>query len=152
VKKPMILALLAAVSTLHFTPAMAVDKVTLRLDWSTIGYHSPFYLAAERGYYKDAGLDVDIQEGKGSGNTVQLIGNGADTFGYADAAVAAKSASQGVPVKVVMGIIRKSPASIAYPLDQKAGRPQGQDDHQLSRPRRTGLPTGLSEGRRHADD
>ena len=122
-KKPMILALLAAVSTLHFTPAMAVDKVTLRLDWSTIGYHSPFYLAAERGYYKDAGLDVDIQEGKGSGNTVQLIGNGADTFGYADAAVAAKSASQGVPVKVVMGIIRKSPASIAYPLDGPIKKP-----------------------------
>lgn len=122
-KKPVILALLAAVSTLAFTPAIAGDKVTLRLDWSTIGYHSPFYLAAERGYYKDAGLDVEILEGKGSGNTVQLIGNGADTFGFADAAVAAKSASQGVPVKVVMGIIRKSPASIIYPSDGPIKKP-----------------------------
>jgi len=104
-------------------PAAAADKVRLRLDWSTIGYHSPFYLAAERGYYRDAGLEVDIQEGKGSGNTVQLVGNGADTFGYADASVAAKSASQGVPIKVVMGIIRKGPASIAFPLDGPIKKP-----------------------------
>ena len=117
------IAICAGIASLLAAPAIAADKVTLRLDWSTIGYHSPFYLAAERGYYKEAGLDVDIQEGKGSGNTVQLIGNGADTFGYADAAVAAKSVSQGVPVKVVMGIIRKSPASIVFPSDGPIKQP-----------------------------
>jgi len=37
--------------------------------------------------------------------------------------VTAKSASQGVPVKVVMGIIRKGPASIAYPLDGPIKKP-----------------------------
>lgn len=117
VKKLTILAFAAILSVFAQAAASAADKVTLRLDWSTIGYHSPFYLAAERGYYRDAGIDIEILEGKGSGNTVQLVGNGTDTFGFADAAVAAKSASLGVPVKVVMGIIRKSPASIAFPLD-----------------------------------
>ena len=97
--------------------ASAADRVTLRLDWTTIGYHAPFYVAADRGFYASNGLEVEILEGKGSGNTVQLVGNGTDTFGYADAAVAARSASVGVPVKVVMGIIRKSPASIALPGD-----------------------------------
>lgn len=52
------IAVWAGVASLLAAPAVAADKVTLRLDWSTIGYHSPFYLAAERGYYKAAGLDV----------------------------------------------------------------------------------------------
>lgn len=105
----MILALLAVGG------ARAQEVVNLRLDWATIGYHAPFYLARDRGYYAAAGLDVKIHEGKGSGNTITLVANGSDQFGYADAAVAARAIGTGVPIKVVMGIIRKSPASIALP-------------------------------------
>ena len=93
----------------------AADKVTLRLDWSALGYHSPFYLALDRGYYKEANLEVEINEGKGSNTNVQLVGRGTDTFVFADAAAAAKSASIGLPVKVVMGIYRRGMAGIVYP-------------------------------------
>jgi NitT/TauT family transport system substrate-binding protein len=92
----------------------APDKVTLRLDWSALGYHAPFYVALDRGYYKQAGLDVEINEGKGSNTNVQLVGRGQDTFVFADAAAAAKSASIGLPVKVIMGIYRRGMAGIVF--------------------------------------
>jgi NitT/TauT family transport system substrate-binding protein len=104
--------------------ALAQDAVTLRLDWSVISYHTPFYLAAARGYYRDAGLQVSIQEGKGSSGTVQLVANGADAFGVADGAVVAKAISTGVPVKVVMGMIRKSPMALVYGPDSGIKTPE----------------------------
>ena len=74
------------------TGARADDQVSLRLDWVPVGFHAPFFLALDRGYYKAEKLDVTIGDGKGSANTVQLIGSGADTFGWADSAVAAMAA------------------------------------------------------------
>jgi NitT/TauT family transport system substrate-binding protein len=92
----------------------AADKVTLRLDWTALGYHAPFYVALDRGYFRDNNLDVEINEGKGSNTNVQLVGRGTDTFVFADAAAAAKGASLGLPVKVVMGIYRRSMAGVVF--------------------------------------
>lgn len=105
--------------------AQTPEPVRFRLDWAAlIGYHGPFYLALERGYYRDANLAVEILEGKGSGSTVQLVGNGADTIGFADLAVAARSIGAGVPIKSIMGIIRRSPAAVVFPADRGITTPQ----------------------------
>jgi NitT/TauT family transport system substrate-binding protein len=114
-KTSAVLSLLVAVSLSIVGSGAAADKVTLRLDWSALGYHSPFYLAQERGYYRQAGLEVEINEGKGSNTNVQLVGRGQDTFVFADAAAAAKSASIGLPVKVIMGVFRRGMAGIVFP-------------------------------------
>ncbi|HEY0212034.1 MAG TPA: ABC transporter substrate-binding protein [Paenirhodobacter sp.] len=42
------------------TPAAARDKLTLILDWYVNPDHAPIILAQQRGYFDDAGLDVDI--------------------------------------------------------------------------------------------
>lgn len=41
-------------------PALAADKITLLLDWFVNPDHGPIILAREKGYFKDAGLEVDI--------------------------------------------------------------------------------------------
>jgi NitT/TauT family transport system substrate-binding protein len=104
--------------------AQTPEPVSLRLDWSVISYHTPFYFGVARGYYKDAGLALTIGEGKGSSGTVQLVGNGADTFGFADAAVVAKAISLGVPVKMVSGILRKSSMALVFPGDSDIQTPK----------------------------
>jgi NitT/TauT family transport system substrate-binding protein len=116
--------MLLVLAALWSGPAWAAESVTLRLDWSILGVHAPFYVALERGYYRDAGLDVKISEGKGSGIGVQLVGNGSDTFAFADSAVAAKSVSVGVPVKVVMGILRRSTMAVVFPTDRDLRAPE----------------------------
>lgn len=50
-------ALLALVPAL---PALAADRMTLVLDWFVNPDHAPIVLAAEQGYFTDAGLDVEI--------------------------------------------------------------------------------------------
>src|SRR3954451_13283534 len=95
----------AAAFTFWSARAADVEPVSLRLDWSVISYHMPFYLGIKRGFYRDVGLDLSVQEGKGSSGTVQLVGNGADTFGFADGAVVAKAIGTGIPIKMVMGIL-----------------------------------------------
>ena len=42
------------------TPAAATDKITLLLDWFVNPDHGPIIIAEEKGYFKDAGLDVEV--------------------------------------------------------------------------------------------
>ncbi|MEJ0068793.1 MAG: ABC transporter substrate-binding protein [Pseudomonadota bacterium] len=45
--------------------AQTPKKMTLRLDWTALGYHAPFYLGVARGWYREAGIDLQVLEGKG---------------------------------------------------------------------------------------
>ena len=76
----------AAALSLAAGPAFgqARDKVVLLLNWYVYSEHAPFFLGVERGYFAQEGIDLDIQEGRGSGVTVQAVAAGTATFGYAD--------------------------------------------------------------------
>lgn len=55
---------LALATLLGATGAQAQEHVRVLLDWSWLPYHAAFLIAKARGYYKDAGLDVDIEQGR----------------------------------------------------------------------------------------
>ena len=55
------------------TPAAAADKVTLMLNWYVYGEHSPFYYGKAKGIYAAEGIDLEIQEGRGSAATTQAV-------------------------------------------------------------------------------
>ena len=61
--------------------AFAQDKVTFRLNWILYGFHTPFYLGLERGYYREEGIDLTIGEGQGSVRAAQTVGAKGDMFG-----------------------------------------------------------------------
>lgn len=107
--------LLVAMSHTPVAKAQNLDPVSVRMSWLPISYHAPFYLGLAKGYYKDAGIDMKIHDGKGSGATAQLIANNADTFGVADSAVVARAISQGLPLKIVLGIFPRSDAALVFP-------------------------------------
>lgn len=104
--------------------AQAPEKVTLRLDWTTLGYHAPFYLGIAKGFYRDAGLDVAVLEGKGSATVINLVGNGSDDFAFADATTAARLISQGLPAVVVLGIFQRSTLALFYARDRGIQSPR----------------------------
>ena len=52
------------------------DKVVLLLNWYMYSEHAPFYLGKEKGYFDAEGIDLEIQEGRGSGPTVQAVAAG----------------------------------------------------------------------------
>src|SRR5271154_5177473 len=96
--------------------ALAQDKSTtkavLLLNWYVYSEHAPFFLGLERGYFSEEGIDLQIQEGRGSVPTVQAIANGTADFGYADGATVIKAAAQAPPVIPKAGLRKKSPRAV----------------------------------------
>jgi NitT/TauT family transport system substrate-binding protein len=107
-------------------PALAQnkDKVVLLLNWYTYSEHAPFYLGKDRGYFDQEGIDLDIQEGRGSGVTVQAVAAGTANFGYADVPTMIKAASKGAPVTAVGVALQTSPMSVMGFADKNIRKPE----------------------------
>jgi NitT/TauT family transport system substrate-binding protein len=104
-------------------PAQSQEKSAVRLDWTALGYHAPFYLGVARGFYRDVGIELSILEGKGSPTVATLVGNGSDDFGFADASTVAQLISQGLPAKMVMGVFQKSTLALFFPEGKGIAKP-----------------------------
>jgi NitT/TauT family transport system substrate-binding protein len=84
--------------------AKAEDDVRLRLNWMYYGSHAGFALGKDKGYYKEAGINLDIRSGNGSGSAHRLVANGDSTFSYGSCGSMTKLASEGAPLISVMVI------------------------------------------------
>ena len=75
--------------------AAAGTPVTFQLNWMAGGPNAGFAAAVAEGFYKDAGLDVTLVQGNGSGNTAQLVANGRSQLAYADAVAVSQLIAKG---------------------------------------------------------
>jgi NitT/TauT family transport system substrate-binding protein len=107
-----IAACAAAVALAASSLSAAQDKVSLRLNWYLGGLHVPFYYGKDKGYYSAEGIDLTINEGRGSANTVQVVAAGSDTFGLADSSSVILTASKGADVKSVMSLLNTTGYSV----------------------------------------
>ena len=57
----------------------SLEKITVLLDWTPNTNHTGLYVALGKGYYKDAGLDVEIQQGPDSG-VLPVVASGKAQF------------------------------------------------------------------------
>ncbi len=107
----------AAVTTLALAPSLqasAADKITMTMNWRADSAHLGFALAKEKGYYADEGLDVTLQEGRGSGVAAQLVATGQSELGYADAGAILNVASKGAPIKIISTIWKAGQFGIIF--------------------------------------
>src|SRR5690348_3758681 len=91
----------AAAALLTGSFAHAAEKLTVETDWAPYGVHAPLFLAAQKGWFKKAGLDVTILDGKGSATTIQQVGVGQVDVGFAQLATMAAAVSHGLAVESV---------------------------------------------------
>ena len=118
-------ALLAAALGLPLAaPARAADKVTLLLNWYVYGEHAPFYYGKAKGMYAAEGIDLDIQEGRGSAVTIQAVAAGSAQFGYADVPTMIRAATKGAPVIAVGVALQTSPMSVMGFSDKNITKPE----------------------------
>jgi len=78
--------------------ANAADPVRLRLNWMYYGSHAPFALGKDKGYFRDAGIDLDIRSGNGSGSAHRLVANNDSQFSYGSCASMVNLAAKGAPL------------------------------------------------------
>ena len=102
----------AAIALTASSLSVAQDKVSLRLNWYLGGLHVPFYYGKDKGYYAAEGIDLTINEGRGSANTVQVVAAGSDTFGLADSSSVILTASKGADIKSVMSLLNTTGFSV----------------------------------------
>ena len=65
-------------------PARAETRIRFILNWKYEGPQGYFFLAQDRGYFRDEGIDVAFDQGNGSGAAVPQVMNGAYDMGFGD--------------------------------------------------------------------
>jgi NitT/TauT family transport system substrate-binding protein len=101
-------------SILISTAAQAADKVIFSLNWVPYGLHYGVFAAEAQGYYRDADIDIDIQRGYGSSDTVKRVATGAANFGMADMASIIIGRGNGLNVKQIAVVLDRSADAIFY--------------------------------------
>lgn len=95
--------------------AQPADKLTVRLDWTPWGNHAAIHLAQQKGWFKQAGLDVETEDGNGSVTTVQLAGSGKFDVGHASLAPMMIARDKGLAVKAIANFVRKNDIGLLVP-------------------------------------
>jgi NitT/TauT family transport system substrate-binding protein len=107
-KKRLITSLAAAAFALTAVSAQADDKVVLQLKWVTQAQFAGYYVAQDKGFYKEEGLDVEIKPGGPDIAPPQVIaGGGADVIiDWMPSALASRE--KGVPLVNIAQPFKKS--------------------------------------------
>jgi NitT/TauT family transport system substrate-binding protein len=117
-----LVAVIAAIAALDVSArAQTLDKFQFRLNWTLYGEHAPFFVALDKGFYKEEGLEVEILEGSGSTTVAQLVSNMTNPVAYVDAATMMRGVGAGMPIKAVGVTLQQSPMAFIYRAD--AARP-----------------------------
>jgi NitT/TauT family transport system substrate-binding protein len=108
------LGILLAVCLAACTDVQAqTTPVTFSLDFRALGRHAAWYVALEKGYYKDAGLDVTIIPSQGTAQAIQSVESRAAQFAFSDVAgLVAARANSAATAKMVAVIYQKAPYAI----------------------------------------
>jgi NitT/TauT family transport system substrate-binding protein len=103
-------------------PASAADKLSVRLDFSPWGVQAAMHLAQSKGWFKDAGLDVDIQDGRGSGNTIQLVNAGQADVGQVQVGLVGSARAKGATIRSIATFQRRTDLCILVDKDAPIGK------------------------------
>ena len=119
---------LASIAMLCFAlasgAAVAQDKLTLQLKWVTQAQFAGYYVAKDKGFYKDAGLDVTIKAGGPDINPSQVIaGGGADVIvDWMPSALATRE--KGVPIVNISQVFQRSGMQLTCRRDSGVKTPK----------------------------
>jgi NitT/TauT family transport system substrate-binding protein len=115
--------------------AVALDNVTLITDFGYNGRHAYFFVAIEKGYYKDADLEVKVVRGQGSVDAIRQVGANNAVVGFADAGslVLARGNDQ-IPVKLVSIVYAKPPQAIFCREDSGLKKPKDLEGASIANP------------------
>ena len=100
--RPLVFAFALSLVT---APALAADRLTVMLDWFINPDHAPLYVALERGYFADQGLDVSFVQPSDPNDPPKLV-----AAGRADLAVSYQpqlhlQVAQGLPLRRIATLV-----------------------------------------------
>ena len=97
-----------------------LEKVTLVLDYTPNTNHTGIYLAKEKGYYKDQGIDLEIIQPSDS-DAATLVASDKAQFGVSyqeDVTYALTREKDPLPIKAIATIIQHNTSGFAAPVEK----------------------------------
>jgi PAS domain S-box-containing protein len=91
--------------------AAAAEPVTVQLKWLHQFQFAGYYAAQDKGYYRDAGLDVTLREARSGADPVQAVLDGKAQYGVGSSALLLRRAA-GEPLVVLASIFQHSPVAL----------------------------------------
>jgi NitT/TauT family transport system substrate-binding protein len=92
----------------------AAEKITFTLNWVAGGDHAPYFYAQKMGLYKQAGIDLDIETGRGSAASAQKVGAGTSQLGLSDMAGVLLFRGKGADLVGLMNVYANSPQGLYW--------------------------------------
>ena len=132
--------LVAALATMVLAgQAQAADElkpVNFSLDWAYQGNHGIWALALNKGMFKDQGLDVTMDRGFGSGDTVSKVAAGTYDIGFADINAVIKFNAQNPDSRIIgfYQVMDRTPNSIISLAKSGIEKPADLMGHTLGAP------------------
>ncbi|KWW20067.1 ABC transporter substrate-binding protein [Peribacillus simplex] len=100
-----------------------LKKVSVVLDWTPNTNHTGLYVAKEKGYFKEQGLDVDIIM-PGEAGADKLVASGKSEFGVSYQEGITQARVQGVPIVSLAAVIQHNTSGFASPADKNIKSPK----------------------------
>lgn len=101
------------------TAEKSLEKVTAILDWTPNTNHTGLYVALDKGYYKEEGLEVQIVQ-PSEGGTATLVATGKGEFGvsYQEDVTYALTGDEPLPIKAIATVIQHNTSGFAAPASK----------------------------------
>lgn len=101
----------------------SLEKVSVVLDWTPNTNHTGLYVAKEKGYFEQEGLDVEIVK-PGETGADQLVASGKSEFGVGYQEGITQARIQGVPIVSIAAIIQHNTSGFASPVEKNIKTPK----------------------------
>jgi ABC-type nitrate/sulfonate/bicarbonate transport system substrate-binding protein len=116
--------LLAACAPPAATPAQAPLRITLTLDWVPNTNHTGFYVALEKGWYREEGLELVIQVPSDPSASLKQVAYGNTEFGISFQEEVTIARSIDIPVVSIAAIIQHNTSAFAALAEKGIRRPK----------------------------
>ena len=93
-------------------------QVQFILDWKAQMEHAGFFVAEQKGFYEQEGLEVEILEGSGAPTAARVVGNGTYKLGVASGSATVMARARNIPI-VSLAVINQQTPVVVYSLVEK---------------------------------
>ncbi len=99
-------------------------KVSLVLDWVPNTNHTGIYVAQQKGWYKEAGLDLQVLPYSDGASPESIVGSGKAEFGISGTESFMQARATGEPITSVAAIIQSNTSGFAFLKSSDIKRPK----------------------------
>jgi len=128
----LVIAVLAGVTGVQAQPRE--ETVTFVLNWTPVADHAPYFLARDLGWYKQRGINVKLEFGKGSADSARRVELGQGDLGVSDTGTVVVAVGRGAKLKIVAMLFDRSPNTIWTRKDTGITKPKDLEGKSVGAP------------------